>query len=102
MTLGQGLNIKQTAQENPFLTQLLTASILIMTGTLIGRARLRRSAQIAGFEDFEIVPSVKTKAESNKRIRVLRKLGCKVEVKETPQGRIVFRTCPPGTRIPSL
>lgn len=41
--LGQ-VTIKQTAAENPFLTQVLAASILIMISTLIGRAKDRGPA----------------------------------------------------------
>jgi hypothetical protein len=39
-----GITVKQTAAENPFLTQVLAASILIMVSTLIGRAKDRGPA----------------------------------------------------------
>jgi hypothetical protein len=34
-----GVDIKQTKEENPFLTQLLTGGIFIMLATLIGSRR---------------------------------------------------------------
>jgi hypothetical protein len=39
--LDQGITVKQVAQENPLLTQLLAGSILVMFATLIGSRKAR-------------------------------------------------------------
>jgi hypothetical protein len=44
------------------------------------------------------VPSLSL-AESNARIRKLLQAGCKVSVVDRPEGRVVLKRCPRGSRV---